>query len=56
VKSSRKNVLEVQVVEDMKCPFGCKPTRDLTNKEGAELVSAVRKLEVDNTFRTIKSQ
>jgi hypothetical protein len=49
-------VLEVQVVEDMKCPFGCKPTRYLTNKEGAELVSAVRKLEVDNTFRTIKSQ
>ena len=44
------------VVENMKCRFGCKPTRYLTNKEGVALVSAVKKLEVDNIFRTIKSQ
>jgi uncharacterized protein len=34
------------VVENMKCRFGCKPTRYLTNKEGVALVSAVKKLEV----------
>lgn len=32
------------VVEDMKCPYGCKQTRYLTNKEGHDLMSAVKKL------------
>ena len=38
------------VVENMKCRFGCKPTRYLTNKEGVALVSAVKKLEIDEYF------
>lgn len=38
------------VVENMKCRFGCKPARYLTSKEGVALVSAVKKLEIDEYF------
>ena len=38
------------VLENMKCRFCCKPTRYLTNKEGVALVSAVKKLEIDEYF------
>jgi Fe-S-cluster containining protein len=38
------------VVENMKSRFGCKATRYLTNKEGVTLVSAVKKLEIDEYF------